>query len=361
MGPILDDGAIADNKILDDVFDNILKRQLDTKHLLQLLQDVEIIKKVLFHERHLVLGPIIMLENEKRAMGMKKYSGPVTKKDKSSQLEVKLSKTGVANREPQWELPEKKIGHKNLGRFNPDAMDQRSICDTGGIMITADPLTTSYENLGALDGMISSTRQGANISGFAMEDAKKMTLQKIDPLRGNHERKFTKLKLSAVTGLEDAGPDSGLGKKVLELEERLNQETALREALEKTVQILQAKVCTLGQQESGKKSEFGLSSQVEDRFKWLGSEVQDLKQGSRPNYKAGSLLEDRPDRDYNRKFYLDLERGKFPKQFHLKSAIHRALQELVEKPAEKKNPIEQRLDDLFMEYLPPKFVSSEGI
>ena len=86
-----------------------------------------------------------------------------------------------------------------------------------------------------------------------------------------------------------------------------------------------------------------------------------MRQGSGPNYNAGSLLEDRPDQDYNRKFYFDLERGKFPKQFHLKSAIHRALQELVEKPAEKKNPIEQRLDDLFMEYLPPKFVSSEGI
>jgi hypothetical protein len=27
VGPILDDGAIADNEILDDVFDNILKRQ----------------------------------------------------------------------------------------------------------------------------------------------------------------------------------------------------------------------------------------------------------------------------------------------------------------------------------------------
>ena len=266
MGPILDDGAIADNKILDDVFDNILKRQLDTKHLLQLLQDVEIIKKVLFHERHLVLGPIIALENEKRAMGMKKYSGPVTKKHKVSQLEVKPSKTGVANRESQWELPEKKIGHKNLERFNSDAMDRRSTFD-GGIMITTDPQATSYDNFEALDTMIPSRRQGANISGFAMVDAKKMNLQKIDPLRGNHERKFTKLKLSAVTGLEDAGPDSGLGKKVLELEERLNQETALREALEKTVKILQAKVSTLGQQESGEKSEFGFGSQVKDRFK----------------------------------------------------------------------------------------------
>jgi hypothetical protein len=46
--------------------------------------------------------------------------------------------------------------------------------------------------------------------------------------------------------LEDAGTDTELGQKVLELEKRLNQETALREALEKTVQILQANVKTIG-------------------------------------------------------------------------------------------------------------------
>ena len=34
--PTLDNAMIADNEILDDVFDNILKRQLDIKHLLQL-------------------------------------------------------------------------------------------------------------------------------------------------------------------------------------------------------------------------------------------------------------------------------------------------------------------------------------
>jgi hypothetical protein len=46
----------------------MMSRQLDMKNMMQILQDVEIIKKVLFHKRHILLGPIIMLENEKRAM-----------------------------------------------------------------------------------------------------------------------------------------------------------------------------------------------------------------------------------------------------------------------------------------------------
>jgi hypothetical protein len=62
--------------------------------------------------------------------------------------------------------------------------------------------------------------------------------------------------------------------------------------------------------------------------------------------------------DYSKSLYYDMERGKFPEKFHLKSAIHRALGELVMKPSHKKNPIEQRLDDLFLEYLPPKFMNS---
>lgn len=65
--------------------------------------------------------------------------------------------------------------------------------------------------------------------------------------------------------------------------------------------------------------------------------------------------------DYSKDLYYELERGKFPEQFHLKSAIHRALGELISKPSHKKNPIEQRLDDLFLEYLPPKFMNSATV
>ena len=60
--------SLEDDRILDKAFDNMMARQLDFKHIMQISQDVEIIKKVLFHKRHILLGPIIALENEKRAL-----------------------------------------------------------------------------------------------------------------------------------------------------------------------------------------------------------------------------------------------------------------------------------------------------
>jgi hypothetical protein len=249
-----------------------------------------------------VLGPIIALENEKRAMGIKKDSGPVTKKEKICQLGVRLGQTGVASKEPQWELPEKKIGQKSLKRQNSDGMNPPSITDQD---FTTDPQPTGPGNLGTTDGMMPPTKLGVNISGLAKIDAPKLTLEKMTSFRGNSEGKVTNLRMPIAARLEDAGPDSELGQKVLELEERLNQETALREALEKTVQILQAEVRTLGQKKSGAKSEFGFGSQMEDQFKLLESGVQDLKQGPGTNYNASPQLEDARDQDYNRKFYFD--------------------------------------------------------
>ena len=60
--------SLEDDRILDEAFGNMMSRQLDLKHMMQMSQDVEIIKKVLFHKRHILLGPIISLENEKRAL-----------------------------------------------------------------------------------------------------------------------------------------------------------------------------------------------------------------------------------------------------------------------------------------------------
>jgi hypothetical protein len=60
--------SLEDDRLLDKAFENMMARQLDFKHIMQISQDVEIIKKVLFHKRHILLGPIIALENEKRAI-----------------------------------------------------------------------------------------------------------------------------------------------------------------------------------------------------------------------------------------------------------------------------------------------------
>jgi hypothetical protein len=41
-----------DDEVLDKALDGILERQLDMKHILQLIQDIELIKRVVFKERH---------------------------------------------------------------------------------------------------------------------------------------------------------------------------------------------------------------------------------------------------------------------------------------------------------------------
>jgi hypothetical protein len=41
-----------DDEVLDKALDGILGRQLDMKYVLQLVQDMELIKRVVFQERH---------------------------------------------------------------------------------------------------------------------------------------------------------------------------------------------------------------------------------------------------------------------------------------------------------------------
>ena len=41
-----------DDKVLDKAVDGILDRQLDMKYVLQLIQDMELMKRVVFQERH---------------------------------------------------------------------------------------------------------------------------------------------------------------------------------------------------------------------------------------------------------------------------------------------------------------------
>lgn len=100
-----------------------------------------------------------------------------------------------------------------------------------------------------------------------------------------------------------------------------------------------------------------LKSRMDDLENSIFNMRVDLAGNEKSNWQSNS--ED-VSQEYNSQFYFDLERGKFPKQSHLESAIGRALNELVSKPLESKNPIEQRLDDLFLEYLPPRFKGPGG-
>ena len=64
----------------------LLERHLDLKNYFQLCQDLEIIRRVVFSQRHMVLSPLITLEAEKRAVDL-------LNKDKNL---VKKLETGMA-------------------------------------------------------------------------------------------------------------------------------------------------------------------------------------------------------------------------------------------------------------------------
>jgi hypothetical protein len=75
----------SEKKGLDRIFASLLDRQTDFKHIIQLVQDVEIIKKVLFQERHLVLAPLVTLEAEKRWVRKKTFMDEAYKKEQDEE------------------------------------------------------------------------------------------------------------------------------------------------------------------------------------------------------------------------------------------------------------------------------------
>ena len=54
----------------EESFEKLLERHLDLKNYFQLCQDLEIIRRVVFSQRHMVLSPLITLEAEKRAVDL---------------------------------------------------------------------------------------------------------------------------------------------------------------------------------------------------------------------------------------------------------------------------------------------------
>jgi hypothetical protein len=58
------------------------------------------------------------------------------------------------------------------------------------------------------------------------------------------------------------------------------------------------------------------------------------------------------DKDYNRFLYKKLERGVFPRQISLKSAITKSVDELLHKPWAEKTEIEDEMDQYYLDNLP---------
>jgi hypothetical protein len=54
----------------EEAFEMMLERHLDLKNLFHLCHDLEIIRRVVFSQRQMVLSPLITLEAEKRAVDL---------------------------------------------------------------------------------------------------------------------------------------------------------------------------------------------------------------------------------------------------------------------------------------------------
>jgi hypothetical protein len=63
-----------------EAFTMLLDRHLDLKNFFQLCQDLEIIRRVVFSQRHMVLSPLITLEAEKRAVELLKKDKDLVEK-----------------------------------------------------------------------------------------------------------------------------------------------------------------------------------------------------------------------------------------------------------------------------------------
>ena len=139
---------------------------------------------------------------------------------------------------------------------------------------------------------------------------------------------------------EKSNPDLlSLEKMVLDLSSRLDKQTRLTESLELTVKSLQLKVETLSSQTANP------TPDPEPTGDSPGGQTSFLtnRVGPKPKH-------------YNSKSYLDLERGKFQRGTNLKDAISKALDELINKHPDDKEQMEQRLDELYLHYLPQKFI-----
>jgi hypothetical protein len=67
------------------------------------------------------------------------------------------------------------------------------------------------------------------------------------------------------------------------------------------------------------------------------------------------------DKDYNKILYKKLERGVFPPEISLKSAITKSLDELVHKPWAEKTEIEALMDQYYLDNMPQGFLPPDDI
>jgi hypothetical protein len=112
-----------------------------------------------------------------------------------------------------------------------------------------------------------------------------------------------------------------------------------------------------------------LSSNFHQRLQNLDQSVLEIRSvlakypADGPKGDKKSLLEAGPskDMDYNRFLYKKLERGIFPRQMSLKNAIMRSVDELLHKPWSEKTEIEAKMDQYYLDNLPPAFLQPDAV
>ena len=93
---IIDENIKTEKNLLDETFKSMLERHLDLRSYFQMCQDFELIRRILFKERHQVLSPLVMLEVEKFAVIAADESHRQRNKDKRKS-NVRLSNKHVSN------------------------------------------------------------------------------------------------------------------------------------------------------------------------------------------------------------------------------------------------------------------------
>lgn len=72
----------------EEAFEMLLARHLDLKNFFQLCQDLEIIRRVDFSQRHVVLSSLITLEAEKRVVDLMGRDRDLVQKSETGDLEL---------------------------------------------------------------------------------------------------------------------------------------------------------------------------------------------------------------------------------------------------------------------------------
>lgn len=109
---------------IDNLYSSLLNRQMDLKNYFQLTQDVELIKKILFKKRHLVLRHFVTLESEKRYMEVEQKIKAIEENDlaKASEMYKYSYLSNQNNLEPESQnktpIKEMMSPGETMGNFN---------------------------------------------------------------------------------------------------------------------------------------------------------------------------------------------------------------------------------------------------